>query len=96
MRGKTNWKDVDRVRLANPDFTATEIADTLGCMSHYVRATAQRRHWTLPKHIGAAVTLRVPTDRVAPLCRPNETPHQCLRRLVHKILVSGARRPPPQ
>lgn len=86
MRGKTNWKDIDRIRQANPSFTSTEIADVLGCGSYYVRATAQRRGWTIPKHIGVVVTLRILSDRIIPLCRPNETPHQCLRRMVQKML----------
>jgi hypothetical protein len=42
----TTWRDVDRVRTANPDWTYPQIAAALGCGAAYVRATFARKGWT--------------------------------------------------
>lgn len=85
----TTWRDVERVRAAHPDWSAGEIATDLGCMREYVTATARRRGWTLPssRNLSGSILVRIPRDPVTPLCRDGETPHDCMRRLIHKMLV---------
>ncbi len=83
------WKDVVRVHRAHPTWTGPEIADELGCLSAYVRATASRRGMKIPPTRFDGVTLNVPRERVERLCKPGESPHTCLRRLVHKMLAKA-------
>jgi hypothetical protein len=85
------WMDVDRVRQANPEWGSPEIATELDCDPAYVRATFYRRGWKLPRaRTYDGVTLRVPLAPIVPLCRDGETPQNCLRRLVHRMLVRAA------
>lgn len=84
----TTWQDVERVRTEHPNWDSREIATELGCLSEYVRATAKRRGWKLPscRHYDG-VLLRVPRESIVQLCRDGETPKDCLRRLVHRMLI---------
>lgn len=81
----TTWQDVERVKQANPTWGSGKVASELGCSAAYVRATAQPRGWG--SYGDGRVTLRVRVDTVKPLCRPDESPYSCLRRIVHHALV---------
>lgn len=46
----TTKDEVIALHRRNPTWTAREIADALGCVPAYVRSTASRNGFKLPKH----------------------------------------------
>lgn len=55
-RAMTTKYDVMRVHLAQPDWTADQIAAFLGCTSGYVRATARRNGLVLRRRHMATIS----------------------------------------
>jgi len=88
----TTWRDVERVHRAHPKWNASEIAAELGCGSAYVRATANRRKWDIPRKRRRAIysRVRVATADVLPICLPQESPHVALKRIVAEALKARA------
>lgn len=84
----TSWRQVVHTHRIHPTWTAPEIAAHLECLPSYVRAVAQRKGLDLPKagpHKNT--TISVPTDQVERIRRDDETPNECLRRIVRKALI---------